>query len=526
MTTQLPVEVVGGNSFGRYKKISDEKTFNLFTSDGWLVSFAGYKNILEFFDASQQGRALFHSVRGQFLIAVVANTVFKIEKSLLWSAIGTLDTSHGEVYIDENLSSQICIVDGLDAYIYNWALPTFVRQNISVASGGFTPGYVSYHNTFFLLTGNVSDPNPQTWRIYQYDVSLAADIVNVPPAAGGVFALQTKPDFCVAAHRLPGRANHIIIFGSIVCEVWTHVGGAQNYRRNASFNIDSGCVSRESIAVSEQFVCWLAQNESSQRTIMMTDGSEIKPLSTDGIDNLLKSVQFPQHSSGFFFRQDGHLFYQLTFYNEVDPFTLVYDFNTGQFIFATDQKLNSHPARQVAYFNNKLYFISLKNGALYETSTDIIQAIDVIGATTGDIIPRLRICKTLRTPDSTPFRSLRFSFVLEQGFDSYYPLPVRIFGQLVDENGTPIISEGGALILSEDGYQTEVLDRPNVEMSISKNGCATFSNKVRRFLNHEGQHRNTISWDNLGFGNEFTIMLQFNGLQRFVVANGILTIDK
>lgn len=38
------VNVVGSSTYGRYPKISSETTWNLYESDGFMVSFAGYKS--------------------------------------------------------------------------------------------------------------------------------------------------------------------------------------------------------------------------------------------------------------------------------------------------------------------------------------------------------------------------------------------------------------------------------------------------------------------------------------------------
>lgn len=518
----LPVNIVGGSTFGRYKKISDEKTINMYISDNWLVSFAGWKKVVNF-PGESQGRALFHSVRGNLMIAVIGNSVFRIDSDLTYKFLGGLSGTSSKVYIDENLNNQICIVDGVEAYIYNWSTDSaLTAQNIS-STYSYTPQYVSYHNTFFLISGDRTDTNPQNWYVFQR--STDTTITQVSSEAGGLFPLETKPDFVVGVHRLPGRSNNILVLGSSVCEVWNQVGGTQNYRRNSSFNIDSGCASRETIAASENFICWLGQNEENTRTIMMTDGADVKNLSTDGIDNLLSSVENVSDSTGFFFRQDGHLFYQLTFYNETDPFTLVYDFNTSQFSYLTDASLSNHPARQSAFFNDKLYFISIADGDLYETSTDIVQQIDTIGATEGELIPRIRICKTIRSANSEPFRINEFSFIMEQGVNDFYNMPLTVFGQVVDENDNPVVSEGGALVLSEDGYIVQPGDAPKVEMAISKNGCATFSNSISRDLNHQGKFRNRISWHRLGQANEITVMLRFYGLQRFVASNGVLEVE-
>ena len=38
-----PINIVGSSTFGRYPKISIEKTYNMFISDEFLVPYAGYQ---------------------------------------------------------------------------------------------------------------------------------------------------------------------------------------------------------------------------------------------------------------------------------------------------------------------------------------------------------------------------------------------------------------------------------------------------------------------------------------------------
>src|SRR5882757_691820 len=106
----IPVNVVGSSIFGRFPKISLEKTYNMFTSDEWLINYAGFKKALDF-SPSGQGRAFFHSIRGNFLIAVVSSSVYRLDGNVIPTFVGQINTAFGEVYVDENLSSQICIVD-------------------------------------------------------------------------------------------------------------------------------------------------------------------------------------------------------------------------------------------------------------------------------------------------------------------------------------------------------------------------------------------------------------------------------
>ena len=129
---QVEVNVVGSSVFGRYSKISDEKTFNMFVSDGWLVNYAGYEFVSQL-STGGEGRGLFHSVRGDFMVAVVGSSVFKIESNLAPLFVGSIDTSQGEVSIDENLNGQIAIADGANVYIYHWATNVLTKQALGVS---------------------------------------------------------------------------------------------------------------------------------------------------------------------------------------------------------------------------------------------------------------------------------------------------------------------------------------------------------------------------------------------------------
>ena len=493
----------------------------MFISNDWLVSYPGFKNVLDFREG-ELGRGLFHSIRGGFLVYVVGSSVYKITSGLGKVKIGTMKSRVGEVYIAENLSSQICIVDGVDAYIYNWKLRSLTAQNFSQP-----PGYVSYHNSFFLITSDENALNPQNWYVYELTTGDATSITKLADNVGGTFSIQTKPDICLAVHRIPGRGNNIIAIGSSVSEIYSMVGGTENYRRNSGFNINSGCVSKSTIAYSDNVVCWLGKNESNAPIIMFTDGSQVEQLSTDGINYLLQEITTPLESTAFFFKQDGHLFYQLTFYNENDNISLIYDFMTKMFFHVSDYKSNFHPARQVVYFEEKSYFASISDGSVYEMSSDIIDQVNIVGDSEGEILPRVRICNTIRQPSTAPFRVNYFTFAMEQGVNTY-PLTdvdeTSCTDVLIGEDGFLLISEGSVQLQGEDGVCGLNPNRPCVDMAISKNGAISFSNSVRRYLNAEGQYRNIINWHRLGFANQFTIELRFVGLQRFVVNNGLVEI--
>lgn len=520
-SSQVPVNVSGSSVFGIYPKISLEKSYNFFISDNWLVNYAGYQLVVDI-TTSGKGRALFRSVRGGFLVAVIGTAVYNINNALAARFIGNISTLSGEVVIDENLNQQICIVDGQNAYIYDYADTGVLTLQTLLQADNTTPiipNYVTYHNTFFLIASSPNSINPQQW--YAFVPGMNEQTISL----NSTFSLQTKPDNAIAVKRLPGRGNNILVIGETVSEVWNQVGGAANYQRVSSYNIDYGAVAVATIAANEEQVCWLAQNENNAPIILISNGSETSHISTDGIDTLLGTIKYPDQSTAFFYRQDGHLFYHIVFYNVVDNLSLIYDFSTQKFFHVSDENLNYYPAREVVYFNENTYFVSINDGNIYSMGAQYTTYnYNINPNVLGQVIPRIRICKTIRKEDSSIFRVGMFTFWIEQGLDDTYVIAnntVECTGLIISEIGVQIVSESGYALLAEYGECVVNNMVPCVDMSISKNGNQSFSNVVRRELNSLGNYRNQIRWWRMGQANEFTIQLRFYGFSRMVAFNGM-----
>jgi len=502
--TQVPIQVVGSSTFGRYSKISGRKTYNFFISDDWLVPYAGYKRVLQLEPQSSSfvaGRGIFKSVRGKLVIAVINSAVWSLDEVLGATFIGNIATNSGPVFMAENLSGQICIVDGVNAYIYNrYNLSLTTQTNVEIPDW-LIPNYVCFHDTYFLIGNGDTTGNGARWGAFSADtdttIVLTYDL-----------ALQTKADYARAIVPLSEKGNNVLVFGSCVCEIQNNVGGLRGYQRVSTINIDYGVLSVATIASSDNFVCWLAINESSPPVIMYFDGGQHHTISTDGIDYVLGSLHNPQKSVGFIFKEDGHVFYQITFYDPEDNLTLIYDFNTKKFFHLSDTYLNYHPARQVITVGNRNFFISLNNGSLYEMGTDFTSYDENIhprrhpnyDLTQNNIIPRQVIGDTFRLPGRPDtFRACRFNLLMEQGEDENY---------------------------SELAAQIQVgLDyTPKVSLSYSKNGAVTYSEEVPRTMNYRAHPENITQWQRFGRMNEFTHKLKFWTYGRVVVGNAILEI--
>lgn len=496
-SSQVPVIVCGSSTFGRYPKISSERTYNLYLSDEWLVNFAGYQKIL-IISPSGQGRGIFNSIRGGFMLVVVNGTVYTISNLFGVTVIGTIATSAGEVFIDENLNQQICIVDGVNMYIYNYSLgfPNLTLQSVPPA---LTPNYVAYHNTFFLVGNGNTTTSGSPWYAF-----VMASPTTISTSASNTFTLQTKPDYPIAVVRLPGQASNVLVFGTAVCEVYTNVGGLQNYRRNNTVNIDYGCISVSTIATSDKFVAWLAANQNNAPVIMVFSGQAYEPISSDGIDYVLSQISFPAQSTAMFRRFDGHLIYQLTFYNPADNLTLFYDFTTEKFFDMTDNAENYHPARDYIYFEGDTYFISLNNGSIYKSNTNLTTYNESIGSvdpTLNLFIPRTRVTNIVRLPDTSRFIANSLVLMIDQGNDPGF------IGLPPVDNDIPPIPYG-----------------PRVDLTISNDEGITWSNTVTRDLNPIGYRKNQLTWEKMGQSNSLTFKFRFWSMSSVIVNNAILDI--
>lgn len=549
----VPLNIVGSSIFGRYEKISAERTYNLFMSDNFMVPYSGYELAIDSsrLGSSSEGRGLHASTKLNRLVAVYGENVYLINISFNQQQqtvsntqvikIGELQSTTGAVYIAENNKPQICISDGKTIYIYDPSgSPTF--QPITTS---FVPGYVDFHDTYFLCAatedGYYSPPATNTWRL-----SASNDGTSWPDDAASIGLLQTKPDDTQAVVRIPSRGNAIFVFGKTVTESWYDLGYQLfPYSRSSSFNCDYGCLNPSTIAYLDEFVVWLGINEKSGPVVMYSDGGTPQLVTTDGFDYLLSNMQNPADSQAFIYRQDGHLFYHINFYTDNVSFFI--DFlkdGTRKIYHATDEKGNYFIASSVAFFNNQYYFTSINNGNLYTFDT-IFTTYD------GEEIPRIRVCKNIRNESQDYFIANDVGFTIESGSTNYLNQdlgPIYLTSQdhkkFITE-GSPIlfVTQDGNYLVTQDGsnLRSQQIDNtdydyliaeqdnivatvPRVDLSISIDGGEHFSSYDSQFLPPIGQRKNKLMWWQLGACNDLVCQFRFWGIGRFVITDGAVNI--
>ena len=569
----VELDIVGSSVFGRYPKISIQKTYNMFMSDSFMIPYAGYQIAIpagKFTHRGKEGRGVFASTKFGKLVTIIDNNVYlsnphfnqlqnRVDHYNV-TPIGTILTSTGVVYITENNKPQILISDNLNLYIYD---PSINREVQKVPLLNFTPGYVTFHDTYFICAASNDTWQGRavnnTWRLSQQNEGYYDPFDHTktawPSTASFVGSLQTKPDNVQAVVRFPSKGNMVLVMGKIVTEAWFDTGSQLfPYQRQTQLNFDYGCLSPATVAYMDTIVVWLGQNEKSGPIIMYSDGGIPKKITTDGIDYLLAQMQAPQDSQGFIYRQDGHLFYHINFYT--DNVSLFYDFNDDKFYHACDQNSNYFIAAEIAFYGNQYYFVSKNTGNLYAFDTTFYTYQDTPDPKSDTLInfeiPRSRTCKNIRLPGQDYFIVNDLGFTIESGeteYDQQFTGPIFLITQdghqlISQDEGVPlfVMQNDSYMVTQDDIYlepqqgnggngipliaqqmgQLDLLTgaTPCVDLSISYDGGASFSAEYRYTLPPIGVRKNRLNWFQGGLGNDVVCQFKFWSVGRCIITNG------
>ncbi len=227
-TQQIPVNIVGSSIFGRYPKISQERTINMFISDGFLVDYAGYEIIApsSMLGNGKEGRGIFTSTKFNALILVIDDMVWLVRITFDQTTdkpvfeqiinIGRIQTLTGVVYITENNKPQILISDNSHLYIYD---PTISGTVQLVPNLNFTPGYITFHDTYFIAAARndttYSPPANNTWRLslqnqgFEDTFSFTGSSTTITPESGANIYNGEPIIFSNTSTLMPGYTYYV-----------------------------------------------------------------------------------------------------------------------------------------------------------------------------------------------------------------------------------------------------------------------------------------------------------------------------
>ena len=399
---RIPLKMVGPSVFNRYNKIESRKAYNMKSENGWSVPTPGHKKIVCIDNSTVPfGREIINDENSSIIFTIFNQNIYEVTKEFRISKIGELQTSSTNISsVIANKQLVICDDGGQHIYIYSWKKEkekTFKKEKLS-----FHPVHIIYHNGYYIAV----DKETGYWRTSEVNDPLnwPVDLIN---------NISLSNDRAIATVNLKSKGDLLFVFGKTIGVPYVNIktidddtGAIFYYKKVTAFNLDYGCVSIGTIATNDEFIIWLGKNQKSGLSLLISEGGKAKSIDENGIDYKLSTIKHPEESFGFMYKEDGTLFYQITFYNNDDNVTFLYDFSNNHFDSLTDYDMNHHRARKVVYFNGSFYFIGVDDGCLYEMSNKYTTY-------DGVTIPRIIVTDHVRVISSLPFPLKYLTFPIE-----------------------------------------------------------------------------------------------------------------
>jgi hypothetical protein len=290
----------------------------------------------------------------QYLLAVAGNTLYSITTGYVVTAVGTLATTAGRVYISDN-GVAAYIVDGPQRYSYIWGTNTFSVVTDGPFDGGSTcdelDNFVVYSRPF----------------TNQFGCTDVGDITSYALNLGSKIGGSDNIVAVFADHR------QILVFGEKASERWVNVGTYPfPFAIIPGASIQHGLGAKDSVARLGEGMAFLALDDRGEATVVAWGATFAAPLriSTFAIENSIQSYAVTSDAVGYSYSQAGHEFYVLTF--PTADVTWVYDLATQQWHRRawrdTQNILHRHRSNCAAVFNGEIIVGDFENGKLYSLS--------------------------------------------------------------------------------------------------------------------------------------------------------------
>jgi len=423
---------------------------------------------------------------------VVSNILYVVSGLVLYAvqtngtvtALGSLDAaSTGNVRMADN-GVQLLIVDGLAGYIYTIVTGTYAQSALN-AAGSFgkitDANFPNGTTSVCFLDGRLIVAKPNTRQFYVSESYDGTDWTNV-------FSLPTfgtkdnNSDLLVSVSSLNGI---LILFGQQTVEFWQNVGTSPlPFGRVSGATRNMGIAAQYSTAFIDDVQLFLGQSlYGGNVEVTVQQGFNLQRVSTDDLDNIIRSFAVWQDAIGFGYILDGHKMYQLTFPSAERSF--LFDATTNFW-----SELQSGLALQARHLANF--------GITFNTFTYVSDT------TTGTIY---RLDANVYTDNGEPIKRQIASRHISQGGNR--------FG--VDE--LYLDMETGV------GLQYGQGSDPQIVLQVSKDGGRTFGVERWRAMGKVGQYKSPrVMWNRLGAAQDFVFLWTMTEPVKFTVVGGAVKV--
>lgn len=412
------------------------------------------------------------NVRNNFCAAngrafvVSGSALYEIDSAGTATSRGTLNTSSGNVSMDEN-GTQLAICDGVDVYIFTYASNAFAE----VADGDLpSSGTMCFIDGYFVVSKNSSGA---FYLSSLYD-GTAWDPLDFATA-------ESSPDDLVRVYNAMGQ---LWLFGKKTTEIWSNVGGSGfPFERINGAKIEVGCAAAHSVVGMDNSVFWVGQDGRGNGMIFRAQGFQPQRISTHAIEYILQQVSDLTQLKAYTYQQDGHVFYVLT--GTGLSTTLVWDNATNQWheraFLNSSGEYETHLSNCHMFAFNKHLVGDRASGKVYEQDLDIYDD-------NGSAIKRQRIFTHIGDEGKRfKVRSLRVDF----------------------ERGV--------------GLSTGQGSNPLATLRVSKDGGRSWSNEYSASIGALGVRKPACAWNRLGYFELFTAELTITDPVKVAICGSYIT---
>lgn len=432
------IPIIGGHNKDRSINLNAQETVNLYTvlggpSGKHEMALVGTPGMVEFCDIGATAEVRNMIKLGDYLFAVVGNTLYKIDTDGTKTAIsGTLSTSTGHVYMEHDGTNLMIVDPGVDGYVYKDGSGDFTADagtdvitsaahgradNSTIEftnSGGALPAGLSAGTTYYVINAATDT--------FKVSLTLGGAAVDITDAGTGTHSwnallaavadtdfptpssLTWQDGYFIVGEEGAGRffisslydptswdaldyataegspdkllrpfSNQLVLWllGEKTTEPWYNSGAADfPFNRYGATLIATGIGAAASIAAGNNMMFWFTD----QRTVVMAAGLSPATISTRALENEWAGYSTVSDAKGFVYTQEGHTFYVLIF--PTANATWAFDTTTAMwhrrrsYPVYPDGIERRHRANCHAYFAGKHLIGDFLDGKIYEWDLD------------------------------------------------------------------------------------------------------------------------------------------------------------
>lgn len=404
----------------------------------------GLNAFMDFGDTPVRGGLEFDQL--DLAYVVHRGTLWEINNSGVRVNRGTLATTTGRVSIASN-GVQICIVDGVNGYIYNTSTNVFSTIAFGYTIAPVTVTCISRRFVVNTLSTGV------TGRFYQsaIDDGLTWNALEYATA-------ESNPDGIVSVWSGNQQLN---LLGTQTMEFWGNSGSLDfGFTAIQGSATEWGLAARWSVAKYDNTFACLVKNRMGQVMVAKINGYLPQKISTPDIDTIINAYAATDDATAYSYMLGGHPMYVISFPTGGESW--LYDGSTGMWHKIKSNGITRHAGEFGFSFLGNMVIADYSSGKLYKLSKDAL-------TDNGTQIEREIISETIAHPELNRFTvdKLRMDVAVGVGLTS---------------------GQGS---------------NPQIGLSVSRDNGKTWGAEMMRPLGPLGQYRTSVEWRNLGNSRNF-----------------------